>query len=174
VLVLLDAELLDAPADLLAIDLRGEGGLLQLLANRLRPKPLDPGGPDPRARRDEAGQLIDREERLGQPGRARNVQVLGVAGDGFHEVLGVAPVAELDERHPRVPGLRVGVALVVEVVNQPRDPPELLVLVVAPRVGAHRGLDPQHVLSQRLGGDPLANQVPGIITRRLIHAPLLP
>ena len=37
-------------------------------------------------------------------------------------------------------------------------------------VGAHRGLDPEHVLSQRVGVDPLADQVPGVVTRRLRHA----
>jgi hypothetical protein len=41
-------------------------------------------------------------------------------------------------------------ALVIEVVEDPDDRPELLVLAEAPGVGAHRGLDGEHVPTQGL------------------------
>ena len=58
-------------------------------------------------------------------------------------------------------------ALVVEVVQQARDAPQLLVLAEAAGVGAHRGLDGQHVLAQRRRFRPLAEEGPGLRARKL-------
>ena len=80
---------------------------------------------------------------------------VGVAGHGVDQLLRVAPSARAARARARVAGVEVGVALVVEVVEQPRDRPELLVLAVLARVGAHRRLDAEQVLAQRLGLDPL-------------------
>jgi hypothetical protein len=55
VLALVDAQLLDAAANLLAVHLGGEGGRLQLLANGLRGHALDPGRADQGAGGHEAG-----------------------------------------------------------------------------------------------------------------------
>src|SRR5207247_7164586 len=58
VLVEVDAELLGALVDVLPVDARGERGLLQLLAHRLRLEPFEAGRADERARVDEAGELV--------------------------------------------------------------------------------------------------------------------
>jgi hypothetical protein len=47
-------------------------------------------------------------------------------------------------------GLEVGMALVVHVVQEPDDAPQLLVLAAAPRVGAHRRLHGQAMAAQGL------------------------
>ena len=60
-------------------------------------------------------------------------------------------------------------ALVVEVVEQAGEAPQLLVLAEAARVRAHRGLDGQDVLAQgsRLG--PLAEEGPGLGARKRLR-----
>jgi hypothetical protein len=47
-------------------------------------------------------------------------------------------------------GLEVRMALVVEVVQEPGEPPQLLVLAVLDGVGAHAGLDRKHVAAERV------------------------
>jgi hypothetical protein len=63
-----------------------------------------------------------------------------------------------------VAGVEVGIALVVEVVDEPGDGVELLVLVPFPGVGTHARLDPEEVLSERIGLDPLGHQRPCIVS----------
>ena len=48
----------------------------------------------------------------------------------------------------------------------PDEAPELLVLAEPARVGAHRGLDGQHVLAQGLGLGPVAEEGPGLVARK--------
>ena len=96
-----------------------------------------------------------------------------MAGDGVDQLLRPVELGEQPQRRARVAVLgvvEVGVALVVEVVDEAGDAPELLVAAAVAGVGAHRGLDPQHVLAKRLGFDPLAEQVPGLFSRWLRHA----
>ena len=69
-------------------------------------------------------------------------------GDRADQLGRVAAGLELLQGDPGVSGLQVRVPLVVEIVQQTGDPPQLLVLAEAPRVGAHGGLDGQHVLAQ--------------------------
>src|SRR5688572_12112522 len=64
-------------------------------------------------------------------------------------------------------GLEVGVPLVIQVVQQSGDPPKLLVLAEPPRVGAHGRLDGQYVLAKRRRLGPLAEEGPGLRTRKL-------
>ena len=70
--------------------------------------------------------------------------------------------------------LRIGIALVVEVVQQRDGAPVVFVLAELPRVAAHRGLDAEHVLPQALALRVLGHQRPGVsletgtcVTRRL-------
>ena len=65
------------------------------------------------------------------------------------QLVGVALLAQ-DRRAVLRVLVERGVDLVVEVVEQGRAAPELLVLAVEPRVGAHRRLDGERVAQQRL------------------------
>ena len=87
----------------------------------------------------------------------------------FARVLRAPDVArlELGQRDARMPRLEVGMALVVHVVQEPDDAPQLLVLAVAARVGAHGGLDGQAMALQGLRLDPFAEKVPGLVARKL-------
>ena len=73
-----------------------------------------------------------------------------------HDLGRLAAALELGHGHARVAGLEVREALVVHVVQQADDAPQLLVLAVAAGVRAHRGLDGQAVAAQRRRLDPLA------------------
>ena len=53
--------------------------------------------------------------------------------------------------------------LVVEVVEQRRDAPELLVLAEFPRVGAHRGLHRERVAEERFALRVASQRVPGAV-----------
>src|SRR5918992_4384585 len=88
-----------------------------------------------------------------------------MAGHGVDQLLRIAALLEQLERLARMAGLEVRVALVVEVVQQPGDRVELLVLAPLARIGAHSGLDAQQVLSQRVALDPFLHQLPGLFTR---------
>ena len=89
-----------------------------------------------------------------------------VARHRVDQLLRVALLLEQLEGDARVPGSEVGMALVVEVVQQPGDAPQLLVGAGPPRVGAHRGLDPEQVTAQALVLDPLGHELPGFLARR--------
>ena len=97
-----------------------------------------------------------------------------MTGDGADNVGRIVARFELLQRVARVAGVRVRIALVIEVMDETGDGPFLLVLSVPLGVGAHRRLDPEHMLSERVGLDPLAHKVPCFNTRRFSHDPLLP
>ena len=58
----------------------------------------------------------------------------------------------------------VGEALVVEVVDQPREPPALHVLAAAAGVGAHGRLHGEHVLPQGVAGGVLVHEGEGVVS----------
>src|SRR4051794_13942635 len=126
VVVEVDAELLRALVDVLAVDPRRERGLLQLLAHRLGLEALETRGADERARVHEARELVAREERLLQRRVARQAEVLGMGEHGLDDLVRVALLAQ-----DRRPVLRVllerRMHLVVEVVEECGDAPQLLV-----------------------------------------------
>jgi hypothetical protein len=62
-----------------------------------------------------------------------------------------------------MPGVQVRIALVVEVVDEPGDRVELLVVIPLAGVVAHRRLDPEQVLSERVRLDPFGDQRPCIV-----------
>src|SRR5918994_506093 len=167
VLVEVDAELLCALAQLLAVDRGRERGRLHLLLDRLRGEPVDAGRPHVGAGHDEAAQLVDGVQRLLHRRVARHAEEVRVGGDAADQLRRVAARLELLERHARMAGLEVRVALVVEVVEEPREPPQLLVLAELARIRAHGGLDGQDVLAEgrRLG--PFAEEGPGLRARKL-------
>ena len=125
VLVERQADLLGAVVDVLAVDAAGEGLLFQPLLHRGE---VDVGerlaGLDQGHGGDEAGELVAGVEGLGEAGLARRAGVGRVAQDGRAHDLGVPLGGEdLDPAVGVV--LLVGPALVVEVVEQAGEAPEL-------------------------------------------------
>ena len=153
-------------ADLVAVDRGGEARLLELLLHRLRRQPVDPLRAHVGAGEQEAATARRRRRgsspsacRGRRPGsrRARRCRARSS---------GSTSSCSSSASAPRVAGLEIGIALVVEVVEQADDAPELLVLAACARVGAHRGLDGQAVAAQRLGLDPLRQEGPGLVARK--------
>ena len=140
VLVQLEPEQLRAGIDLVAVDACREGRLLQLLLHRLRLEPVEPRRPDEPARMHEAGELVAGEERLLQHRVARQLEMLGVGEDGLDHLFRIPLLAQ-----DRCAILRVlverGVDLVVEIVQEPDDAPELLVLTEPAGIRPCRRLD---------------------------------
>ena len=86
-------------------------------------------------------------------------------GDRADHVLGELEPLELGQRVARMARVKIRIALVVEVVEHPDHPPALRVLAELLGVGAHAGLDGEHVPPQALGLRPLAEQRPGLVAR---------
>ena len=103
---------------------------------------------------------------------------VGVAGDRVDHLLRPVELLEQPQRGARMAVLgvvEVGVALVVEVVDEAGHGPQLLVAAALAGVGDHGRLDPEQVLAQRLGLDPFADQIPGFDRASVApSAPLLP
>ena len=95
---------------------------------------------------------------------AGHVQELGVAGDGVDHLLRIALLLELPERVAGMARLQVGVALVVEVVDERGDRVELLVGALLAGVGDHRRLDAQQVLAKGVRLHPLGDELPCIVS----------
>jgi hypothetical protein len=77
-----------------------------------------------------------------------------MAEDGLEDVL--RPTSLAQKAHAisgMVFGGRMGgvwMALIIEIVHETSQPPPVGILAEAPGVGAHGGLDGEHVLSERL------------------------
>ena len=165
VLVEVDPELLGAVAHRVAVDRGGEGRGLHLLLDRLGRQPVDPLRAHVGAGHDEARELVDGVQRLLHRRVARDLEVVGVRGDRAHHVLREPEPLELGEGVARMAGVKIRIALVVEVVEHSHEPPALLILAELSRVRAHAGLDGEHVAAQALRRRPIAEQRPGFITR---------
>ena len=96
------------------------------------------------------GELVDREQRLLHRRLPRDAQEIRVRRHRPHQLRRIAPGLELADRVARMAVAEVRIALVVEVVQQPGQPPQLDVAVEPRRVGAHRGLHRQHVAPERV------------------------
>ena len=107
-----------------------------------------------------------RDQCLVEQALARDAEELRMRLHRVHHLLGIVAPAQFLDRHARMAGLEVRVALVVEVVHQAGDAPRLLVGFEPPRIRADGGLDGQHVLAQRVRFGPLAHQLPGLVARR--------
>ncbi len=163
-LVELTPDQLGAGVDLVAVDARRERRLLELLLDGLRFQPFESRGAYERARVDEPGELVTREEVRLERRLPRDREVLGVGEHGVDQPLRVSLVTQ-----DRCPVLRVlvegGVHLVVEVVEQCSGAPGLLVLTEQPRVVPDGGLDgdrmAQERLARRVARERLPRSVPG-------------
>ena len=158
-LVELQAEELRARVDLVAMHSGCERRLLELLAHRLGLETVEPGRPDEAARVDEARQLVAREEDLLQLCVSRQREVLGVREDGVDQLFRVALLAEDGCSVLRMLVER-GVHLVVEVVEERRRAPEVLVLAVEPCVEADGRLDCERMAQQRFACRVLRERLP--------------
>ncbi len=161
-LVEVDAKLLGADPHVVPVDRGGEARLLHLLLDGLRRHPDQALGPHVGARKHEPAQLVDREQRLLHRRLARDPHEVGMRSDRADQLRRVTARLELADRVTRVSIAEIRIALVVEVVEQAGQPPELDVAVEPRGVGAHRGLDGQHVPAQRIRLSPFAKEVPGL------------
>src|SRR4029078_13037605 len=105
-----------------------------------------------------------RPERLLEPRLARDARVFRVRQNRARHPLGIAlRLEDLDAAEGMV--LLIGIALVVEVVQQRDRPPVVLVLAELPRVAAHRRFDAEHVLPQALALLLLGDESPCLVSR---------
>src|SRR5262249_8732838 len=139
---------------------------LQLLADGLGLERVDPVRPDEPARVDEAGELVACRERLLQLRVAWQPEVVRVRQDALDHDLRVALLAQ-DLRAVLRVLVERRMHLVVEVVQERGDRPELLVLAEAPRVGADGGLDGERVAQERLALRVFRESLPGLLAGRL-------
>ena len=82
----------------------------------------------------------------------------------------IAPGLQLAQGRPRVAVLQVlqiRIPLVVEIVQEAGQSPQLDVAVEPRRVRAHRRLDGQHVAPERVRSCPFTKKVPGRVSRKL-------
>jgi hypothetical protein len=145
-----------------------ERRLLQLLAHRLRLEAFEPVRPHEAARVDEPAQLVTGEERLLEQRVARKGQVLGVRQHRLDDLLRVALLAQ-DRRAVLRVLVKRRMDLVVEVVEERRDAPELLVLAELGGVEPGRRLDCERMAQQRLALGVARQRLPGPVPCR-IHA----
>jgi hypothetical protein len=117
----------------------------------------------------EARQLVAGEQGALERGVAGNPGVVGVRQHRLDHDL--RPALRAQDRRA-VLGVLVErrVDLVVEVVEQGRAAPQLLVLAALPGVPAHRGLHGQRVAEQALAGRVPGERLPGPCARHL-HDP---
>src|ERR687891_1393737 len=149
VVVELEAEQLGPRGDLLAVHARREGGLLELLLDRLRLERLDPVGAHEAAGVHEAGELVAGEEGALERRVAGQLEVLRMGEDGLDDLLRPALLAQDGRAVLRVLVER-GVHLVVEVVEERDGAPELLVLTLPARVEAQARLHGEGVAEEGL------------------------
>ena len=164
-LVELEPEELRARVDLVAVHARGERRLLELLLHRLRLEPLEAGRADEPARVHEPRQLVAREEHLLELRVARHREMLGVREHRLDELLRV-PLLAQDRRAVLRMLVERGMDLVVEVVEERRRAPELLVLAVQPRVEADGSLDGERVPEERLARRVARERLPRLLAAR--------
>jgi hypothetical protein len=75
------------------------------------------------------------------------LQIIGVRLDGVNDVVRIASLFENRGPFERMVG-GIGPTLIIEIVQQPRRPPFLLILAELPRIRPDGRLDRQHVLDQ--------------------------
>src|SRR5216684_6410737 len=164
-----DTQFLGAFTDIVAADAFGEGlvfhaafdGIHFQIEDALRGADVGAGG-------EKAGQFVAGEERVLERGLAGDVAVVGVGEDGADDFLRVAFLAKNLGTFGGVLLVRgvgfVGPALVVEVMEQRGDSPELLIGGVLAGIGADASFHRQHVLAEALGLGVFAQKLPGVLS----------
>ena len=150
----IDAELLCTRHHVVAIDAAREGLVLHLLFDGARVhfenasrRPYESGGGH------QTRELVDSEQSLCHPGFARHAAIGGVAEDRLQDVVGPTLLTKDANAMGGMPVRRrvlaIRVALVIEIMNETREPPTFGVFAKLCRVGAHRRFDSEHMLAQR-------------------------
>jgi hypothetical protein len=166
-----DAEFFRALADVFPADAFGKGFVFEPAFYGIHFEIEDAlCRPDVSASGEESGELIASVERVLQRGLARNARIVGVGKDGADDFFGVAAFAE-DFRALRgmflVRSVRVvGLALVVEIVQQRGEAPKLFVRAGLSCVSANAGFHREHVLAQTLRLCVFAQQFPSVVPSR--------
>jgi hypothetical protein len=163
-----DAELLGAFADVFAVDAFGESFIFQAALHGIYLEIKDAfRGADVGAGGEETGEFVASEKSVFERGLARDAGIIGVGEDGADDFVGVAALAE-DFRAFRgmLPVGRViviGPTLVIEIVKECGEAPELFVGALFAGVGADTGLHGKHVLAKTFRGSEFAKELPGVI-----------
>src|SRR5581483_2442890 len=118
-------------------------------------------------------QLVAREERLLQWRVPRQAEMLRMRQHGLDDLLRIALFAE-DRRAVLRMLVERWVHLVVEVVQERRDPPELLVAVELAGICSRRGLDGKRVPEQRLALRVPRQRLPSLLASGRGHVATLP
>jgi len=163
-----DAELFRAFADVLAADAFGEGFVFQAALHGVHFEIEDAlRGANVRTRSEKAGELVASEKRVLEGRLARDAGIIRVREDRANNYFGVAALAQNFRAFRGMPRAGcvfvVGPALVIEIMEQRRDAPNLLIGGLLARVGANAGFDGKHVLAQALRFSEFAQQLPGIV-----------
>ena len=171
VIVERDAEFFSALDDVFATDASGEGFVFHAFFYRADFEIEDAfGRTDVGAGGEKAGKLVAREQRVLQRSLARNAGIFRVGKNGADELFAVAVLAEdfgafggmLTVRRVIV----VGPALVVEVVEEGGEAPEIFVGAVFSGVGANAGFDGEGMFLQAFALGVFAEQIPGVVSIR--------
>ena len=121
----LGLELLGALVDVVAVDARGEARLLQLLLDRLglHARRCPPGRTYAQAEMNPASSSHANSALSSRVSRGTPMKS-ACAEHRVDHLLRIAALAQLLDAEPRMPGVEVRVALVVEVVHEPGDRPQ--------------------------------------------------
>src|SRR5262249_23134905 len=132
----------------------------------LRLESVEPGRADEPARVYEARELIAGEQGLLEQRVAGQLEMLGVRQHRDDDLLGVAELPK-DRRAVLRMLVERRVHLIVEVVQERRDPPELLVLAELARVEPRRRLDGERVAPERLALRVLGERRPRLFASQI-------
>jgi hypothetical protein len=166
-----DAQLFGAFADVVAVDAFGEGFVFETAFDGIHFQIEDAfRGANVGAGGEKAGKFVAGEEGVLEGGLAGHVAIVGVREDGADNFLGVALLAKDFSAFGGmlfVGGVRfVGPTLIVKVVEQSGDAPELFVGAVLAGVSSDASLNGQHVLAETFGWRVLAQELPGVFACR--------
>jgi hypothetical protein len=153
-----DAEPVRAVDDVVAVDLGGERLVFHLLADGRHLDAVDAlVGPDERDRYDEAGKLVNGDERLFHRRNRLDAAVVGVAQDrpqDFFAPTVVAQPGDADERMASRAQFQIRVPFVVEIVQEADGAPKVFVGARAAGEMPHASRDGFAMLAQAFGFDP--------------------
>jgi hypothetical protein len=165
-----NAELLGAPANVFAGNAAGEGFVLEALEDGTDFEIEDGfGRPNVGAGGKKAGELVAGKKHVLERGLAGDASVVGVGKDGANHFIGIAALAKDFGAFGGVLAAGsvgvVGPALVIEIVEERCEAPEVLVGALLAGVGADAGFDGKGVFAEILRLRVFAEEVPSVVAR---------